>query len=78
MNLTAITELSDVITKHFVDSLLFVLAAPELGLKLDGSADHSCIDGVRVQDFRNSVKDCVPGLKVTLFDSLNKRVGILK
>ena len=36
MNLTAITELSDVITKHFVDSLLLVLAAPELGLKLDG------------------------------------------
>ena len=28
MNLTAITELSDVITKHFVDSLLLVLAAP--------------------------------------------------
>ena len=26
MNLTAITELSDVITKHFVDSLLLVLA----------------------------------------------------
>ena len=33
MNLTAITELSDVITKHFVDSLLLVLAAPELGVK---------------------------------------------
>ena len=40
MNLTAITELSDVITKHFVDSLLLVLAAPELGLKLDESAEY--------------------------------------
>ena len=44
MNLTAITELSDVITKHFVDSLLLVLAAPELGLKLDASSQYSCID----------------------------------
>ncbi len=29
------------------------------------------------QDFRESVKDCVSGLKVTLLDSLNKRVGFL-
>ena len=42
MNLTAITELSDVITKHFVDSLLLVLAAPELGLKLDISGKTLC------------------------------------
>lgn len=62
MNLTAITELSDVITKHFVDSLLLVLAAPELGLKLDGSAEYSCIRcgyGCRISG--NSVKDCVSG-----------------
>ena len=52
MNLTAITELSDVITKHFVDSLLLVLAAPELGLKLDGSAEYSCIDVVLFPVFR--------------------------
>ena len=54
MNLTAITELSDVITKHFVDSLLLVLAAPELGLKL-----YRCGYGCRISG--NSVKDCVSG-----------------
>lgn len=54
MNLTAITELSDVITKHFVDSLLLVLAAPELGLKLDISAKYRCIDVGTGLDFRES------------------------
>ena len=60
MNLTAITELSDVITKHFVDSLLLVLAAPELGLKLDGSRRiqlYRCGNGCRISG--NSVKDRV-------------------
>ena len=56
MNLTAITELSDVITKHFVDSLLLVLAAPELGLKLDASSQYSCIDvGNKRVGFLNEV-----------------------
>ena len=30
MNLTAITEISDVITKHFADSLLLVKAIPSI------------------------------------------------
>ena len=87
MNLTAITELSDVITKHFVDSLLLVLAAPELGLKLDGSAEYSCIDVGRKASAIDvgtgagfpgiPLKIAFPGLKVTLLDSLNKRVGFL-
>ena len=78
MNLTAITELSDVITKHFVDSLLLVLAAPELGLKLDGSAEYSCIDVGTGAGFPViPLKIAFPGLKVTLLDSLNKRVGFL-
>jgi len=75
MNLTAITELSDVITKHFVDSLLLVLAAPELGLKLDASSKYSCIDVGTGAGF--PLKIAFPGLKITLLDSLNKRVGFL-
>ena len=78
MNLTAITELSDVITKHFVDSLLLVLAAPELGLKLDGSAEYSCIDVGTGAGFPGiPLKIAFPNLKITLLDYLNEVIEAL-
>ena len=50
MNLTAITEQNEVITKHFVDSLALI---------------------------KSVLKIAFPQLKVTLMDSLNKRVKFL-
>ena len=70
MNLTAITEEKEVWVKHFLDSVLAVDEIP---------ADASLIDvgtgagfpGIPLAILR-------PDIKVTLVDSLNKRVNFLK
>lgn len=73
MNLTAITELDEVVTKHFVDSLLLLKVVPDI----DTTA-YKCIDVGTGAGFPGiPLKIAFPNLKVTLLDSLNKRVGFL-
>ena len=73
MNLTAITELSEVVTKHFTDSLLLVSTLP--GIK---TAAYHCIDVGTGAGFPGiPLKIAFPNLEITLLDSLNKRVGFL-
>ncbi|MDD6328206.1 MAG: 16S rRNA (guanine(527)-N(7))-methyltransferase RsmG [Eubacteriales bacterium] len=74
MNLTAITEREDVILKHFIDSLAVAIYFPDIYEK-----ELSVIDvgtGAGFPGF--PLKIAFPNLKVTLFDSLNKRVRFLQ
>lgn len=71
MNLTAITEWNDVCIKHFIDSISLCKA-------LDCSADLSVIDVGTGAGFPGiPLKIVFPNLKITLLDSLGKRVKFL-
>ncbi len=75
MNLTAITEFEEVIVKHFIDSLALVKAIP--AEKLNG--DIRIIDIGTGAGFPGiPLKIAFPDIKITLLDSLNKRIGFLK
>ena len=74
MNLTAITELSDVVSKHFLDSLSLVKVVKDLSQK-----EYSIIDVGTGAGFPGiPLKIAYPNLKITLLDSLNKRVKFLQ
>lgn len=71
MNLTAITEFDDVMKKHFIDSISLIKA-------FDITKDISVIDVGTGAGFPGlALKIAFPNLKVTLLDSLNKRIQFL-
>lgn len=69
MNLTAITELEEVLEKHFYDSL-----APFFSLEMKG---HLCDVGAGAGFPSLPLKIMFPQLKVTILEPLNKRVVFL-
>ena len=72
MNLTGITEKEEVYLKHFYDSLTIVK-------EVDLSKEESLCDIGTGAGFPGLVLKIVfPNLKVTLLDSLNKRIEFLK
>lgn len=73
MNLTAIIEFNEVLKKHFVDSVSLINAVPDLQEK-----SYSLIDVGTGAGFPGvPLKIVFPNLKITLLDSLNKRVQFL-
>lgn len=71
MNLTAITEYDEVMKKHFVDSLSLIKA-------FDVTKEATVIDVGTGAGFPGlALKIAYPTLKVTLLDSLNKRINFL-
>lgn len=72
MNLTAITEFQEVCTKHFIDSV-------SLCKTIDCSKEVSMIDVGTGAGFPGiPLKIAFPNFRITLLDSLGKRVKFLK
>lgn len=73
MNLTAITEREDVILKHFIDSLALAgyVKLWEKSYKIIDVGTGAGFPGI-------PLKIAFPNIKVTLFDSLNKRIKFLQ
>ena len=72
INLTAITEPHDFAVKHIVDSLSIIRAELELdGRRVIDVGTGAGMPGIPLKIF-------IPSIKLTLLDSLNKRISFLK
>mgnify|MGYP002526720539 CR=1 FL=1 len=71
MNLTAITEPSEIVTRHFADSLsIFTAAQPAQGASLIDVGSGAGLPGLAVAIVR-------PDMKITLLDGTMKRITFL-
>ncbi len=72
INLTAITDPSECVVKHFVDSLLFLkTVSPKQNAKIIDVGTGAGFPGIPIAIMR-------PDVKLTLLDSLNKRLVFLR
>ena len=81
INLTSITEYDDVLVKHFADSVSLIKAAEvkEIGEALLEGKEATLLDiGTGAGFPAIPLKIAFPNLKVTMIDSLNKRVKFLQ